>query len=212
MSYHSQYGQDRYLHETFFRDTRGGLFVEFGALDGLLDSNTLFFERELNWTGILIEPNPTAFALLQANRSQCRLENLAISNENGMLPFTRIDGGFYGWSGLRDDIEPQHQERIDRYIKGEEIHTIEVEVRDLAWLADKYRLEQVDFMSIDTEGTEEKIMRSFPWERMRVSAFCIENNFQNYDLDALMAAHGYEKTARIGSDDIFVIRALAARV
>lgn len=203
MQYHSQYGQDRYIHETFFQGRTGGVFVEFGALDGLLDSNTLFFERQLGWTGILIEPNPAAFALLQHHRPECRLENIAISDENGTLPFTRITGNLYGWSGLERDLELQHRERITQYIPPEEVQTIEVEVHDLIWLADRHDLTQVDLMSIDTEGTEERIMRSFPWNRLSVSVFCIENNFDNYDIDDLMAGQGYIKTARIGTDDIF---------
>ena len=209
MRYHSQYGQDRYLHETFFRDRTAGTFVEFGALDGLLDSNTLFFEQHLGWSGILIEPNPDAFRLLQANRPHCRLENIAISNENATRSFTKIEGGLYGWSGLQSDIEPEHQARIEQRIAPESVKTIEVEVHDLAWLADKHGLTHVDLMSIDTEGSEEKIMRAFPWDRLQVAVFCIENNFNNYDIDDLMAAHGYRKSARIGTDDIFARDTLA---
>ena len=208
MQYHSQYGQDRYIHETFFQDRTGGVFVEFGALDGVLDSNTLFFERQLGWTGILIEPNPAAFALLQHQRPGCRLENVAISDENGTLPFTRIAGNLYGWSGLERDLEPQHRERITQYIPPEEVQTIEVEVHDLIWLADRHDLTQVDLMTIDTEGTEERIMRAFPWGRLSVSVFCVENNFDNYDIDDLMAGQGYIKTARIGTDDIFAHKTL----
>lgn len=210
MTYYSQHGQDQYLHETFFKERSGGTFIEFGALDGLLDSNTLFFERNLDWTGILIEPNPAAFELLLKNRPNCQLANVAISNQNATLPFLKIAGGFYGWSGLSDDIEPQHHERIDRYIQQDELQTIQVSVHDLAWLAERYQLTDVDFMSIDTEGTEEKIIRAFPWEQLRVGVFCIENNFQNYDIEGLMASHGYVKSARIGPDDIFAHRSLMA--
>lgn len=210
MTYYSQYGQDQYLYDTFFKERFGGTFVEFGALDGLLDSNSLFFEREMRWSGILIEPNPTAFDLLRTNRPACRLENVAISNDNTSLPFLKISGGLYGWSGLLGDIEPQHHERIQQYISEDDIQTIQMRVHSLAWLADKYQLTHLDFMSIDTEGTEEKIMRSFPWERLQVSVFCIENNFQNYDIGELMSSHGYVKSARIGPDDIFAHRSLAS--
>lgn len=211
MKYYSQYGQDQYVHETFFKDFHCGTFIEFGALDGLLDSNTLFFERELDWTGILIEPNPLAFEMLKKNRPHCNIEQVAISNENTVMPFMRIDGNFYGWSGLLADIEPQHSERIEQYIRKEEIQTINVQVHDLAWLADQYSLKHVDFMSIDTEGTEEKIMNAFPWEKLTVTVFCIENNFQNYSIDALMTFHGYEKNTRIGPDDIYCRIGMATR-
>ena len=38
-----------------------GFFIEAGADDFETDSNTLLFELKHNWTGILVEPNPTIF-------------------------------------------------------------------------------------------------------------------------------------------------------
>lgn len=204
MTYHSQHGQDRYLHEHLFGDRRGGVFVEFGALDGLLDSNTLFFERELGWSGVLVEPNPVAFAALERNRPACRLENVAISDGNGTSDFLRIDGDFYGWSGLRERIEAPHRYRIERMVQRDQMEVMEVAVHDLAWLAERHGLHRVDFMSIDTEGSEEVIVRAFPWERLEVEVFCIENNFDNTAIPELMAARGYRKLAHLGTDDIYV--------
>ena len=37
-------------------DHRGGVYLEMGALDGRLFSNTLFFQQTLDWSGVLIEP------------------------------------------------------------------------------------------------------------------------------------------------------------
>ena len=62
MRFFSQLGQDRYLLENFFRGKRGGVFVDIGAYDGQTFSNTLFFERSMAWTGLCIEPLPSAFA------------------------------------------------------------------------------------------------------------------------------------------------------
>jgi hypothetical protein len=59
MLYHSEHGQDRWLNENIFKGRRNGVFVEFGALDGIYTSNSLFFERELGWTGVLIEADPS---------------------------------------------------------------------------------------------------------------------------------------------------------
>lgn len=208
MQYYSQYGQDKYIHETYFPDLHRGTFVEFGALDGLLHSNTLFFEKEQGWIGVLIEPNPEAFALLVQNRPHCRHENVAISSDDTVMRFKKIRGDLYGWSGLVNDMEPQHLARINQHIPQADQETINVNVRTLAWLADKYRRNHVDLMSIDTKGTEEKIMRTFPWNKLTVAVFCIENSYRNYDIDALMESHGYAKGARIGSDDIFYKKAL----
>jgi len=53
--------------DAFLRGKRDGFFVEAGAWDGEYLSNSLFFERERNWTGLLVEPNRAAFGKLVVN-------------------------------------------------------------------------------------------------------------------------------------------------
>lgn len=60
----SQLGQDLWvLEQTNYK--RGGYFVEFGATDGVMLSNTWLLEEEFGWTGLLAEPNPKFFAKLK---------------------------------------------------------------------------------------------------------------------------------------------------
>ena len=46
-TYKSQFGQDRWLNETIFRNKQNGLFVDVGAHDGVTFSNSYFFEKHL---------------------------------------------------------------------------------------------------------------------------------------------------------------------
>ena len=66
--YYSQVQEDIFLNENIFKNKKNGVYIELGALDGVLYSNTKFFEDSLNWKGILIEPHPEKFKLLQQNR------------------------------------------------------------------------------------------------------------------------------------------------
>ena len=66
--YYSQCQEDIFLNENIFKNKKNGTYIELGALDGVLYSNTKFFEDSLNWKGILIEPHPEKFKLLQINR------------------------------------------------------------------------------------------------------------------------------------------------
>lgn len=209
--YHSQHGQDRYLHERFFRDRRGGVFVEIGALDGLFHSNSLFFERELGWTGVLVEPNPRAFARLEQNRPDCLNLNLAIADRVGTETFLEVEGPLFGWSGLADDIAPEHEARMVEHLPPGAISKIPVEVRDLRWLVERCGLDQVELMSIDTEGSEPRIMRAFPWDRLSVAVFCIENNFGGHAIADILLAHDYVLIERIGVDEIYCQRRLAQK-
>ena len=68
---YSQYGQDVWLDRVLFRGLERGFFLEAGADDFVLDSNTLLLELRRGWTGLLVEADPVRGKTLgfQANRS-----------------------------------------------------------------------------------------------------------------------------------------------
>ena len=68
--YNGQWCQDRLLEPLFAHVKPGtGFFVESGARDGEAQSNTLYYEKNKGWTGLLVEPSPTEFGgILKRNR------------------------------------------------------------------------------------------------------------------------------------------------
>ena len=87
--YHSQYGQDKIINERIFGSKRNGFFVDIGANDGITGSNTYFFEKELSWKGVCIEPQPDIFNKLAKNRkSECH--NCAVSSKTGTAKFLKV--------------------------------------------------------------------------------------------------------------------------
>ena len=60
----AQYNQPKEV-DHILKGAREKFFVEAGAFDGEVYSNSLFFEVERNWTGLLVEPNPEPFKRLQ---------------------------------------------------------------------------------------------------------------------------------------------------
>ncbi|HTT03807.1 MAG TPA: FkbM family methyltransferase [Steroidobacteraceae bacterium] len=68
---------DQFLFESFFRGKRNGVFVDVGAGDGQRQSNSLFFESSLGWSGLCVEPQPDAFSRLVAQR-RCRCEQARV--------------------------------------------------------------------------------------------------------------------------------------
>jgi hypothetical protein len=77
VKFHSQIGQDRFLLEHFFRGRRGGVFVDIGAYDREMFSNTLFFERSMGWRGLCVEPLPSAFTKLSSSASVTQMPGFA---------------------------------------------------------------------------------------------------------------------------------------
>ena len=59
----SRFGEEKYVYDTYFKkmNLSDGFFVELGAVDGLIVSNSYLLEDKYKFTGILIEPNPFEF-------------------------------------------------------------------------------------------------------------------------------------------------------
>jgi FkbM family methyltransferase len=204
VKFHSQVGQDRFLLENFFRGRRGGVFVEIGAYDGETLSNTLFFERSMGWTGLCVEPLPTAFAKLKATRKAI-CENISISDFEGEAEFVETDDrtgpNEKMFSGLAANFDPRQVQRI--VAMGQSRSTRMVPVTKLSTLLAKHSLFDIDYCSIDTEGAEFAILSDFDPERFRIKVLTIENNWDDEALPKLMAQKGYDFFAKLEQDYIF---------
>lgn len=207
MKFYSQVGQDRFLLEHFFRGKRGGVFVDIGAYDGETFSNTLFFERSMDWRGLCIEPLPSAFARLAGTR-RAICENICAGDFEGEAEFVEADdcGGPNQkmFSGLSAQFDPRHVQRIQAMTKTRVSRP--VKVTKLSNLLAKHSLFDIDYCSIDTEGAELAILSDFDPERFRVSVFTIENNWDDERITRLMAAKGYDVYAKLEQDYVFVRR------
>ncbi|KAA0187814.1 hypothetical protein HAZT_HAZT001497, partial [Hyalella azteca] len=70
--FYSQHGQYKHVKE-IFRDMKRGSFFEVGALTGESLSNTLYLERELGWTGVLMEPTPVSYHVLKSKNRRAHI-------------------------------------------------------------------------------------------------------------------------------------------
>jgi hypothetical protein len=68
------------LFDLFGRQ-RKGYFIEAGAYDGEMISNTLYLEKKMGWTGLLVEPNPDAFAELVNKKRRAHLFGHCLSTK-----------------------------------------------------------------------------------------------------------------------------------
>jgi hypothetical protein len=63
---------------------RNGTFLEIGGADGYSISNTYMLERELDWTGVIVEPALVYRSELRTNR-QCIIETRCCASESGKI-------------------------------------------------------------------------------------------------------------------------------
>jgi FkbM family methyltransferase len=209
MQFFSQVGQDRYLYEHFFKDRRGGVFVDIGAYDGLTFSNSLFFERYMGWRGLCVEPLPSAFARLAAFRTAA-CEPVCVADFEGEADFLESDAGIDEkmLSGLTANLDPRHVNRIHR--QASHMQTIKAPVTRLCTLLDKHGLFEIDYCSIDTEGSELSILADLDHDRYRIQLLTVENNYDDQRMVELMTARGYDCLGKLEQDYVFKRKGYAA--
>lgn len=203
--FYSQDGQDSFIYNSFFKNKIGpGIFVDIGAHDGLTYSNTYFFEKELGWTGICIEPLPEIFNKLTKNRT-CICINGCISNTNGLAQFLSIQGYSEMLSGLIDNYHPKHLDRIENELTqhGGKKEVITTQCYRLKDLLEKYNITHIDYLSIDTEGSELDILKSIDFSLMDIDIISVENNYNDPNFNKYLSSHHYKLVKKIGGDEIY---------
>lgn len=199
----SEAGQDAYLDREVFRGKRGGTFVEIGAYDGITGSNCLFFELVRGWSGLAIEPSPVFFERARSFR-QATCIDVAVAGSEGEAEFFAVNAGFSQMGGLTGSYDPDIRARVEADPRHEG-QTVPVRTTTLAALADAHGLEEIDYVSLDVEGGEMAVLEGFPFERIRVVAWTIENNSGGAELPQFMHAKGYRRVEALGVDDVYVI-------
>jgi FkbM family methyltransferase len=209
-------GQDKILDQQIFNGKKNGIFVEVGALDGIGASNTYFFEKERNWSGLLIEPNPVEFIKMEKiDRELSIKENCAISDEEGDINFLSIEGPCNVLSGILEFYNENHLNRINKeldsykfYEEGHELYskskTIKMKALRLETLFDKYNLVDIDLVSIDVEGAELNVLKSIDFDKTNITCFLIENNYGLDKETDFLIEKGYKFIGNIEWDSVFI--------
>ena len=165
MIYYSQCQEDHFLNETIFKNKKNGIYIELGALDGILYSNTKFFEDSLNWTGILIEPHPDKFKSLLINRPNNYLFNNLVSCYKEPLEFRYFVDCHAAVSGVVNTLSQHH---FDTYFESSNIwnqslpqNKIFIEPKSLTEIVKKTNITHIDLLSLDVEGHEYEVLKSW---------------------------------------------------
>ena len=166
-----------------------GYFVEFGSTNGLDISNTWLLEKKFGWKGALAEPAPIWKQDLLKNRS-CFISTECIAGETGHIvefnqtsipEYSTLNN--YSNSDTNGDIRAQ----------GEIIPVRTISLMDFLRQADAPAI--IDYMSVDTEGSEYEILSAFDFSRYNVRLLSVEHNNtpQRDSLHKLLTAHGYRR-------------------
>jgi FkbM family methyltransferase len=184
----SQLGQD-ILALSVVGLERPGFFVEFGAADGVALSNSHILEKHFGWSGILCEPSKSWHQALRKNR-KCTIDTRCVYSASGQK--INFSENYLGeLSAITEYVEPNSHGLLKRTTSSYEVETISLQDLLVSHGAPKY----IEFLSIDTEGSEFEILKNFDFQSYRFGAICVEHNFADTreKINSLLLANGYQQ-------------------
>jgi FkbM family methyltransferase len=208
--YYSQSGEDKYLNENIFKNKKNGIYLELGALDGKLYSNTKFFEDNLNWSGILIEPHPYKFKQLKINRNNENNEfyNELISNEKNELEYKFFINDFSAVSGITNTLPNAHfTTYFDKYKNILPQETKIIKPTTLSNIINNSKFNKIDFLSLDVEGHEYEVLLSYDFKK-KIDVILIEmlsnNNIKNNMCRQILKQQNYKFYKIFKHNEIYI--------
>lgn len=185
----SQFLQDVFvlIYLNFIKD---GYFVEFGSSDGISASNTFILEKHYNWKGILVEPSRGFRKDLVENRDSI-IDYRCVYHESGSsVKFNETTNGYLSTIDKYSDGDQWKKHRV----KGQKYKVETVTLEDLL---DEYNAPKViEYLSIDTEGSEYDILQCFNFNKYAFKIITVEHNFilnSREKINRLLEFNGYKR-------------------
>ena len=205
--FYSQDKQDEILEKNVFKGFKNGIFIDVGAHDGISLNNTLYFENNNQWSGINIEPNQSVYEKLVVNRPNSINLCCAISNCDGISEFICNSGYTEMISGLKENYDPRHLERLERENNkmGSTTQIIEVNTKRLETICNEYNINHIHYLSIDVEGAEFEVIQSINFDTVFIDVIGFENNYDDTSIPIVKYLENKDYVVIHSSLDIFMI-------
>ena len=189
------------------QEKRNGFFVEFGATNGVSLSNTALLEKSFGWQGILAEPARTWHKALAQNRA-CTLEPRCVWSETGQK--LRFNEAYSSELSTLDQYTGHDNHAANRSL-GRHYFVDTISLNDL--LRHHGAPRSIDYISIDTEGSEYPILANFDFAAYDIGIMTVEHNYVSPERERvhdLLRDNGFERVLVDYSlfDDWYVRREL----
>jgi len=198
---YSQFNQDLKVLE-FYNNKKNGFFIEIGAGDGILESNTYLLETQYEWKGICIEPVSYQFTELYKNR-KCKCINKALYSEsNKKVIFCEADVPIRHLSGI-----DTHLIKDIVFSNSKKVELLTLSFNELLETYDAPKF--VDYLSIDTEGSEYEILKTVDFNMYKFGYINVEHNYTEPKrtlIRNLLLKNNYSYIGENYVDDIYIIK------
>lgn len=197
---YSQIGQDLEVLK-FYNNKKEGYFIEIGASDGIELSNTYLLEKMYNWKGICVEPIPKRFELLCKNRSNSLCYDYAVYNESNTQVIFDIANNYDLLSGISVNIDC-HMNTVNS--NKTQIVKNTISFNNLLEKANAPLF--IDYLSLDTEGSELEILKSVDLQKYTFGLIDVEHNYiepRRTLIRNLLTSNGYDYIRENNFDDCY---------
>ena len=199
--YNSQIAQDLWvLNSTNYK--KNGYFVDIGANDPIKYNNTYLLENKYNWTGICVEPTTSCYnKLKQIRNKNTIIDNrvlYSVDNVDIFFKECEVSNLLNGIINTFDTLHTKNREKGSVKKKS---------TLSLNSLLQKYNAPlNIDYISIDTEGSEYDILKTFDFNKYNVFLFTVEHNSNSENIvdiqkqkniEELMIKNNYKKVDHI---------------
>lgn len=211
LQFYSQIGQDKYYIENIIKYKSNGFFLEIGGYDGITGSNTYFLEKYLGWDGIIVECNPTLVEKCKNARSCYICDKALYETDNSELLFTipygdEIIGGKEQLGGIKTLLKPESLKAFQRCYK--ESKDIIVKTININTLLESRKIYSIDYLSLDVEGGELSILKSWDFNKHKVKFLTVEHgNIEHYQksINTLLTGKGFVLHRNNKWDDEYIM-------
>lgn len=205
---YSQSGEDiiiDFIFSVYLKDKKM-YYLDIGAHHPYYLSNTARFYKK-GFVGILVEPDPFLYKKIKESRPKDICINLGVSidDNESELDFYIIQP---------PTLNTFSKEEAERYQKSghEIVGKAKVGIININKIIERYAKEEVSFISLDIEGLDLDVLKSFDFNRYRPSVFCIEtavysNNKipeKSREIHEIMSHNGYIVYADTYINTIFI--------
>lgn len=165
----SQLGEEKIILDLFGNNFKGK-FVDLGCFHPTRHNNTFELYKK-GWRGINVDLNPFTIELFNFLRPKDININTAISNKNEEVELYYINE-----FNTQNTLDKNHLEFLKSHhnVPQKQIIKQKIYTEKLENILKKYNFKQIDFLNIDIEGHELKILENFDFENTYVKTICVE--------------------------------------
>ena len=192
-SYFGEFGED-ILVNRFFRKKNNGFYVDIGCYHPIKGSLTYRLHKK-GWKGLNVDLSKISIDLFKLARPKDYNIHAAITDFDGETQF------------FENDMINQ-QNTLEN--NGTNLKKIKIIAFKLQTLLEKLNIDNIDFLNIDAEGSDYKVISSLDLNKIRPKMICIEEN--RYDIKDIindtiqnfMNSKDYFFFSRIGVSSIYI--------